>query len=79
VCIFLHIYIIAVFSVYSNSSSYKNLSATASNASYGQVVNQSIVQQLTNDGKFLILSLIELPIGLIASTICKCYLIFSTK
>jgi hypothetical protein len=60
-------------------SSYKNLSATASSASSGHDVNQSIVQQLTNEGKFLILSLRELPIGLIAKTMWRCYLVFSTK
>ena len=50
------------------SISPKNLTATDSRASFGHSENQSMVVQLTSDGKFLILFLKESPIGLKAST-----------
>ena len=51
------------------STSARNYLATASKASGGQAENQSIVVQLTIDGKSLILFLKATPIGENAKTI----------
>ena len=49
----------------------KNLLATISRASSGQGWNQSIVQQLINEGNFLKLLVNCEPIGLIQSKMCR--------
>jgi len=48
-------------------------------ASSVQLSNQSIVQQLTNDGNFLALILKESPAGLMHKTMCRFALILETK
>ena len=53
--------------------------ATEYNASPGHDANQSSVQQSTNEGNFLHLTLRALPTGDIHKTICKFYLTRSTK
>lgn len=49
----------------------RNLVATATNASFGQGWNQSIVQQLTIDGNFLTRFRKESPMGDMDMTICS--------
>lgn len=61
------------------SISLKNFWATASRASGGHGENQSIVVQLTIDGKSLILFRRDAPIGEKASTTCKAFLHLSWK
>jgi hypothetical protein len=66
--------------IYSSISiSPKNFSATDCRASFGHSENQSMVVQLTSDGKFLTLFLNESPMGEKQSTICKKFLQRSTK
>mmetsp|Transcript_26927 Transcript_26927/g.4926 ORF Transcript_26927/g.4926 Transcript_26927/m.4926 type:complete len:83 (-) Transcript_26927:7336-7584(-) len=55
----------------SNTRSYSFLLATLIKASSGHAFTQLIVQQLTKEGKSLILILRVSPIGLMHSTICK--------
>jgi len=64
---------------WSISTSIKNFCATASSASGGHSENQSIVVQLTIDGKSLILFLKEAPIGEKQITIWRLVLHLSRK
>ena len=71
--------IILLRSASSRSQSCKKRPATASRASSGHLVNQSMVQQLTMEGKLRIRSLSVVPMGLMAKIMCKCCLVFSMK
>ena len=61
------------------STSYRNRLATLSKASRGHSENQSMVVQLTREGKFLTLPLKDSPIGEKHSTMCRRFLQRSTK
>ena len=61
------------------STYFKNCEATDYKASPGHYENQSIVQQLTSEGKLRILFLKASPIGENAITECKSFLHLSTK
>lgn len=57
----------------------KNLFATSCNASLGQLVNQSRVQQFTKLGNLRHLTRSYSPTGLMHKTICRLFLTPSTK
>ena len=71
---------LTIFSLTSSefkSISFKKLSATDNNASYGHGWNQSITVQLTNAGNYLALLLKLSPTGEKHNAICKFYFTLS--